>query len=93
MERKKGVATILKHDKDQIIQIMKNNMTLGGIGPRLMLMCLPYITLSLIFRHKNPEFLNVASLDTDFFKYVGFFLLTLGLIFWIGIRCNLFTSF
>jgi len=35
---------------------MKTTMTLGGIGPKLMLMCLPYIILALSVENKYPEY-------------------------------------
>lgn len=63
---------------------MKSTLTLGGIGPKLALMCLPYIVLSLTVMVRDPEFLNLEFLDIPLAKTMGFVWLTLGLIFWIA---------
>jgi protein-S-isoprenylcysteine O-methyltransferase Ste14 len=62
----------------------KTSMTYGGIGPKLALLCLPYIILSLIVMFKYPEFFDLKFLDYPFVKVLGFVLLGLGLIFWIS---------
>jgi protein-S-isoprenylcysteine O-methyltransferase Ste14 len=62
---------------------MKNSMTLFGCGPRLALICLPYVILSLIVMYKYPEFLDLKFLDLTFVKVLGFVWLVLGVIFWI----------
>jgi len=59
-------------------------MTLGGIGPKLMLMCLPYIILALSVEYKYPEFLNIDYFDNVVFKYLGLFWLAAGFAFWIS---------
>jgi len=58
-------------------------MTLGGIGPKLMLMCLPYIILALSVEYKYPDFLNIAYFDHAVFKNIGLFWLATGFVFWI----------
>ena len=58
-------------------------MTYSGIGPRLALLCLPYIILSLIIMFKYPEFFDLKFIDFPFFKNLGFIWLALGIIFWI----------
>jgi len=58
-------------------------MTLFGCGPRLALLCLPYVILSLIVMYKYPEFFNLRFLDFAFAKVAGFSWLGLGIIFWI----------
>jgi len=62
---------------------MKTSMTYGGIGPRLALLCLPYIILSLIVMIKYPEFFDLKFFDFRFIKALGFIWLGLGIIFWI----------
>ena len=62
---------------------MKTTMTLGGVGPKLMLMCLPYIILALSVGYKYPEFLNIEYFDKMAFKYFGLFWLAAGFAFWI----------
>jgi len=58
-------------------------MTLGGVGPKLMLMCLPYIILALSVEYKYPDFLNIDYFDNVVFKYFGLFWLASGFAFWI----------
>ncbi len=60
----------------------ETKLTLGGIGPRLALLCLPYIILCLIVMHKNPEFGDLKFLNRAFIKALGFIWLGLGLVFW-----------
>ncbi len=63
---------------------MKTSMTYGGIGPRLALLCLPYIILSLIVMYRYPAFLDLKFLDFPYVKVLGFNWLGLGIIFWIS---------
>jgi protein-S-isoprenylcysteine O-methyltransferase Ste14 len=63
---------------------MKTTMTYGGIGPKLALLCLPYIILSLIVLYRYPEFFNLKFLDFAYAKILGFIWLGLGIIFWIS---------
>lgn len=58
-------------------------MTLFGCGPKLALLCIPYILLSLTVMFRYPEFLNLRFLEYTFIKYMGFIWLGLGVIFWI----------
>ena len=58
-------------------------MTLFGCGPKLALICLPYIILSLIVLFKYPEFLDLRFLDIGYVKVIGFVYLGAGIIFWI----------
>lgn len=62
---------------------MKNQMTLFGCGPRLALLCLPYIILSLIVMIKYPKFFDLRFLDLTLFKGLGFIWLGFGFLFWI----------
>ncbi len=58
-------------------------MTLFGCGPKLALVCLPYVILSLIVMYKYPEFLDLKFLNFPYIKVLGFVWLGLGIIFWI----------
>ena len=58
-------------------------MTLFGCGPKLALLCLPYIILSLIIMIKYPEFFDLRFLDLPLFKVFGIVWLGLGLIYWV----------
>jgi protein-S-isoprenylcysteine O-methyltransferase Ste14 len=62
---------------------MKKSMTLFGCGPRLALICLPYIILSLLVMYRYPGFGELKFLDTVFIKVLGFIWLGIGVIFWI----------
>ena len=62
---------------------MKTSMTLFGCGPKLALLCLPYVIISLIVMYKYPEFFVLKFLDVPYIKVIGFVLLGLGVIFWI----------
>lgn len=62
---------------------MKNAMTLFGCGPRLALLCLPYIILSLSVMFIYPEFLNLPFIDKPLFMIAGFVWAGIGTIFWI----------
>ena len=68
-------------------------MTIGGIGPRLILMCLPYIILALSVGNKYPEFLNIQYFDQVGLKNLGIFWLTVGLAFWISSVIIFLTDF
>ena len=46
-------------------------MTYVGCGPKLALLCLPYIILSLIVMFRYPEFFNLEFLDLASFKMSG----------------------
>lgn len=63
---------------------MKTSMTYGGIGPRLALICLPYIILSIIVMYQYPEFFNLKFLDSPVVRVLGFIWLGLGTILWIS---------
>jgi protein-S-isoprenylcysteine O-methyltransferase Ste14 len=58
-------------------------MTLFGCGPKLALICLPYVILSLIVMYKYPEFFDLRFLDLPYIKVLGFAWLGLGFSFWI----------
>jgi len=62
---------------------MKNTMTLFGCGPKLALLCLPYILLALIIMIKCPEFFDLRFVDLILFKVSGIVWLGMGLIFWV----------
>jgi protein-S-isoprenylcysteine O-methyltransferase Ste14 len=62
---------------------MKTTMTLFGCGPRLAIISLPYVLLSLIVMYKYPEFLNLRFLDLTCVKVSGYIWLCLGIIYWI----------
>jgi protein-S-isoprenylcysteine O-methyltransferase Ste14 len=63
---------------------MKTSLTLGGIGPKLALLCLPYIILSLIVMYSYPEFFNLRFIDFPYIKVLGFAWLGVGIIYWLS---------
>lgn len=62
---------------------MKNAMTLFGCGPKLALLCLPYILLASIIMIKYPEFFDLKFVNLIMFKVLGIVWLGMGLIFWV----------
>ena len=42
-------------------------MTLFGCGPKLALLCLPYIILSLLVMFRYPEFFDMEFLDSGYY--------------------------
>ena len=62
---------------------MKSSMTLFGCGPKLAILCLPYIILSVIVMFMYPEFFDLKFLDIIYAKVAGFIWLGIGIIFWI----------
>ncbi|MEW6554923.1 MAG: methyltransferase [Actinomycetota bacterium] len=59
------------------------SMTYGGIGPKLALLCLPYIILSIVVIIRYPEFLDLGFLDHTLFQVIGFIWLGLGFVLWV----------
>ena len=62
---------------------MKTSMTLFGCGPKLALLCLPYIILSLIVMYMYPEFFDLRFLNSIYAKVTGLIWLGIGITFWI----------
>jgi protein-S-isoprenylcysteine O-methyltransferase Ste14 len=61
---------------------MNKSMTLFGCGPKMALLCLPYVILSLAVMFSYPEFLNLPFLDSLPVRIIGFVWIALGLFFW-----------
>jgi len=62
---------------------MKTSMTLFGCGPKLALLCLPYIILSLVVMYMYPEFFDLNFLDNVYAKVSGYVWFAIGIVFWI----------
>jgi len=62
---------------------MNKSMTLFGCGPKLALLCLPYIILSLSVMYVYPGFLDLSILNVFAVKIIGFIWLGIGCSFWI----------
>jgi len=62
---------------------MKTSMTLFGCGPKLALLSLPYIILSLIIMYMYPEFFDLRFLNSIYAKVTGLIWLGFGITFWI----------
>jgi protein-S-isoprenylcysteine O-methyltransferase Ste14 len=62
---------------------MKTTMTLFGCGPKLALICLPYVILSIVVMFRFPEFFNLKFFDFPYVQVLGYVWLGLGIIFWI----------
>ena len=63
--------------------MMKTSMTLFGCGPKLALLCLPYIILSLIVMYMYPGFFDLRFLNSIYAKVTGLIWLGFGITFWI----------
>jgi protein-S-isoprenylcysteine O-methyltransferase Ste14 len=62
---------------------MKTTMTLFGCGPKLAILCLPYVILSLTVMYKYPEFLDLRFLELTFARVSGFIWLGMGVTYWM----------
>lgn len=62
---------------------MKNSMTLFGCGPKLALIYLPYILLSLTVMYKYPDFFDLPFINNSPARISGFIWLGTGIIFWV----------
>jgi len=62
---------------------MKTSMTLFGCGPKLALLCLPYIILSLVVMYMYPEFFDLKFLDNIYSRLSGYVWLAIGIVFWV----------
>ena len=58
-------------------------MTLFGCGPKLALLCLPYIILSLVVMFMYPDFFDLKFLDNIYARVSGYVWLAIGIVFWI----------
>ena len=58
-------------------------MTLFGCGPKLALLCLPYIILSLVVMFMYPDFFDLKFLDKIYARVSGYVWLAIGIVFWI----------
>jgi protein-S-isoprenylcysteine O-methyltransferase Ste14 len=72
---------------------MKSNMTWAGIGPRLALLTLPYLLLSIVLMNREPEFLSMNFLNNIIAEILGYSLLVIGLIFYIMSAKTFFQNF
>ena len=63
---------------------MKNKMTWGGIGPKLALITLPYLILSIFVINRNPGLLKINFVDAVVAEIVGYTLLGIGFIFYLA---------
>ena len=62
---------------------MKTSMTLFGCGPKLAILCLPYIILSLVVMFIYPDFFDLKFLDNIYTRVSGYAWLAIGIVFWI----------
>jgi len=73
---------LVRHAKGGYDCAGETSLTLGGIGPKLALLCLPYIALSAAVMLKYPEFLDIKFLARPLFRILGYIWLGIGIIFW-----------
>ncbi len=72
---------------------MKTSLTLAGIGPRLALVCLPYIALALSVMLVHPGFLDLGFLDTPGARMFGAAWLAVGVVFWAASAVHFLANF
>ncbi len=70
-----------------------NELTLGGVGPRMVLLCLPYIILSIAVWAIHPDFLSLNFADNHILFYASIAWLVAGVIFWISSVVTFRTAF
>lgn len=61
---------------------MKSSMTLFGCGPKMAILCLPYLILSSIVMYRYPDFGDLRFISSSFFRIFGLIWLAAGIIFW-----------
>ena len=62
---------------------MNTKMTFGGIGPKLALITLPYILLSILVTQRDPQFLKLNLADTEWTTVAGYTLIGIGFLFYV----------
>jgi protein-S-isoprenylcysteine O-methyltransferase Ste14 len=72
---------------------MKNKMTWSGIGPKLALITLPYIVLSVVLTYKVPGFLKLNFINPTILFIAGYLFLLIGIIFYIATAYTFFKYF
>src|SRR5512135_499401 len=68
-------------------------MTLGGIGPKLALVCLPYVLLVVAVMRVHPEFGRLDALGSPGIRAFGLAWLAAGLVFWASSGIYFVTHF
>lgn len=63
---------------------MKEKMTLGGVGPGIALISLPYTLLAIYVHNSSPTLPQMSFLTPFLSKAIGFTLIILGLLFYLA---------
>lgn len=61
-----------------------SKMTYGGIGPKLALITLPYVTLSITVMQIAPQFLDLNFLNISWIYRLGIIWIAIGIVFYIS---------
>lgn len=72
---------------------MKTKMTFGGIGPKLALITLPYIVLACLVIQRDPQFLKLHYVDSNWMTVTGYAWIGIGLLFYIATIVVFLTDF
>jgi protein-S-isoprenylcysteine O-methyltransferase Ste14 len=72
---------------------MNTKMTFGGIGPKLALITLPYILLSILITQKDPQFLKLNLADAEWITVAGYTLIGIGFLFYVTTIVVFLTDF
>ena len=76
-----------------IDQCIHRERTWGGIGPKLALITLPYVVLSIVVMQRDPTFLALTFLNPDAAGLAGGLLLAVGCVFWSWAAIVFLTDF
>jgi protein-S-isoprenylcysteine O-methyltransferase Ste14 len=72
---------------------MNTKMTFGGIGPKLALISLPYIVLAMLVMQRDPQFLKLHYVDSNWMAVTGYTWIGIGLLFYVATIVVFLTDF
>ncbi len=72
---------------------MNTKMTYGGIGPKLALISLPYLILTVLIMQKDQQFLKLQFLNNLWFYRIGLAWIGIGIIFYLASAITFLRNF
>jgi protein-S-isoprenylcysteine O-methyltransferase Ste14 len=72
---------------------MNTKMTFGGIGPKLALITLPYIVLTILVMQRDPLFLKLLFSDSGWIAVAGYARIGIGFVFYVATIVVFLTDF
>jgi protein-S-isoprenylcysteine O-methyltransferase Ste14 len=67
-----------------MLKNMKSKMTFGGIGPKLALITLPYIVLTMLVIQRDPQFLKLNFAAAVWIVVAGYTWIGIGSLFYVA---------